>query len=146
MIRIRFNKCQQIAYRNSKTGRHSVEVVGVLAHGHDFGNDGFVGPLDAEYLGELLEILSGGLTDGENGITEPAHAKTAQLLIEEFYAELRGQEGDVFDDGEAHAPLLVLGKLDDCWEEGLREKLNANHFEKLVSVSSGNGTEQTYRY
>jgi hypothetical protein len=116
-----------MTYRNSKTGGHAVKIVGVLAHGHDFGNDGFVSPLHAKHLGELLKILSRGFTNGEDGVAKPAHAKTAQLLIKEFYTELRCKQRNVFDDGKAHAPLLVFGKLYNCGKEGLGEKLNANN-------------------
>lgn len=128
---------KNIAYRNSEAGGHSVKVVGVLAHSHDFGNDGFVGPLDAKHLGELLKILSRGLANREDGISKPAHAKTAQLLIEELYTKLGGKQRNVFNNGKAHAPLLVFGKLYNGGKEGLREKLNANNFERRsVFVSS----------
>ena len=102
----------------------------MLAHSHDFGNDGFVGPLDAKHLGELLKILSRGLANGEDGIAKPAHAKTAQFLIEELYTKLGGKQRNIFDNGKAHAPLLVFGKLYNGGKEGLREKFNANNFER----------------
>lgn len=99
----------------------------MLAHGHDFGYDGIVGPFDTKDLGELLEVLGGSLTDREDSVAKPAHTETAQLLVEEFDAELRGEKGNVFNDRQPHAPLLVLGKLDDGGEEGLGEKLDANN-------------------
>ena len=40
--------------------------------------------------------------------------------------ELRGKEGNVFDDGQADAPLLVFGELDNRREEGLRQQLDAD--------------------
>jgi len=100
----------------------------MLAHGHDLGDDCFVGPLNTENLRELLQILSRSLANGENGITEPAHAQAAELLVEELDAELRGKKGNVFDDSETDTPLLVLSELDDGGEEGLGEELNANDY------------------
>lgn len=98
----------------------------MLTHGHDLGNDCLVGPLNAKDLGELLQVLGRCLTNGENGVTQPAHAQAAELLVEEFDAELRGKEGNVFDDGQTDAPLLVFGELDDGGKKGLRQKLDAN--------------------
>lgn len=58
----------------------------MLTHGHDLGYDGFSRPVDTEDLGQSLQIIGTGLTDAEDGIAEPAHAKTAQLLIKELDA------------------------------------------------------------
>lgn len=85
--------------RYRKACCHAVEVVGVVTHGHHLGNDGLAGPLWAKYLGELLEILRCCLTDGIDGIAEPAHAEIAQLLVEELNTKLAGEEGNVLDDG-----------------------------------------------
>lgn len=98
----------------------------MLAHGHDLGHNRVIGPLDAKDLRKLLKILSRSLADGEDGVAEPAHAQTAELLVEKLYAELRSEKGYVFDDGQSDAPLLVLGKLDDRREEGLGEELDAD--------------------
>lgn len=98
----------------------------MLAHGHNLGNNRLVGPFNTEDFGELLQVLGGGFTDGENSVAQPAHAQAAELLVKELDAKLRGEEGYVFDDGEANAPLLVFGELDDGREEGLREELNAD--------------------
>lgn len=97
------------------------------AHGHDLGDDGLASPLDTEYLGKLLQVVSGSLTNGEDGIAEPSHAEVAELLVEELNAELAGEEGNVLDDSEAHTPLLVLGQLDNGWEKGLGEQVDANN-------------------
>jgi hypothetical protein len=70
--------------------------------------------------------LSGRLTDREDGVTEPAHTEIAELLIEELNTKLAGEKGNVFNDSEAHAPLLVLGQLDNSRKEGLRKKVDAD--------------------
>lgn len=50
-------KLNQHAYRNSEAGGHSIEVIGMLAHGHDLRYDGVVGPLNTKHLGEFLQVL-----------------------------------------------------------------------------------------
>lgn len=102
---------RQESYRDGKAGSHSVEVVWVLAHGHDLGNDGFICPVNAKYFRELLEILRGCFSDGKDCVTKPAHAQGTELLVEEFNAKLTCKERDVFDDGKSNPPLLVLGEL-----------------------------------
>lgn len=69
----------------------------MLAHGHNFGNDSFASPFHAEDVCELLEVLSGGFPYREDGIPEPAHAERTELLVEEFDAELAGEERNIFD-------------------------------------------------
>lgn len=108
----------------------------MLAHRHNLGNDCLVGPFNTEDFSELLQVLGRRFTDGENSVAQPAHAQAAKLLVEELYAELRGEEGDVFDDSEANAPLLVFGELNDGGEKGLREKLDSDDCRKLVHESS----------
>ena len=98
----------------------------MLAHSHNLGHDGLVGPLHAEDFGELLQVLGRRFTDREDGVAQPAHAQAAELLVEELDAELRGKEGDVFDDSQTDAPLLVFGELDNRREEGLRQQLDAD--------------------
>lgn len=85
----------------------------MVTHGHHLGNDGFAGPLDSKDLRQLLEVVGGRLTDGEDGVTEPLHAQVAQLLIKEADTKLAGEQGNVFNNGQANAPLLVLGESDD---------------------------------
>jgi len=88
-----------LTYSDSEACRHPVEVIGVVAHGHHLRNYCFTSPLDAKYLCELLQVVRGGLTDGENCIAQPTHAKSAQLLIEELDAKLAGEKRNVLDDG-----------------------------------------------
>lgn len=91
----------------------------MVAHGHDFGDDSLAGPLHAKHFCQLAEVVSSCFTNGENSVTEPLHAQVAQLLVEEADAELAGQQRNVFDDGQTHAPLLVFGELNNSWEERL---------------------------
>lgn len=108
-----------ITYRDGKAGRHSVQVVGMVAHGHDLGDDGLTGPLHAKYFCQFAQVVSSCFTDGEHGVAEPLHAQIAQLLVEEADAELAGQQRNVFNDGQTHAPLLVFSELNNSWEERL---------------------------
>jgi hypothetical protein len=119
-----------ISYRNSEAGCHSVQVVGVVAHGHYLGNDCLAGPLHSEYFRQLLKVVSSSLSNGEDSVAQPAHAQVAQLLVEELDAELAGQEWNVFNDSEAHSPLLVLSQLDNGREQGLGEQIDADDCEK----------------
>lgn len=63
----------------------------MLGHGSNLGHNSFASPLDAKDLCELLQVLSAGLTDAEDGVAKPRHAQVAELLIEEFDAELAGK-------------------------------------------------------
>ena len=47
----------------------------------------------------------------------PRARGTHQLFVEKIDAELRGQQRNVLDDGQAHTPLAVLGELDDGGQE-----------------------------
>jgi hypothetical protein len=58
--------------------------------------------------------VSSGFTDRENGISQPAHAQIAELLIEELNAQLTGEERDVLDNRKSYSPLLILGELYNC--------------------------------
>lgn len=62
----------------------------MLAHLHYLGDDGLVGPVYTKNLGELLQVMCGSLANGEDGITQPIHAKAAELLVEEVDAKLAG--------------------------------------------------------
>lgn len=103
-----------------KAGCHSVEVVGVLSHGHDLGNNRALSPFDSENLCQLSQVGGSSLTNGEDGVTKPPHAKVTKLLIKELDAQLACKQGDIFDDGKADPPLLVLGQLDNCRKKRLR--------------------------
>jgi hypothetical protein len=83
----------------------------VIAHRQHLWNNGGFCPLDAKDVRQLFEIDRGGLADGKDGIAEPGHAELAELVIEKVDAELRGEQGNVFNDGLADAPLFVLGEL-----------------------------------
>ena len=83
------------------------------AHSHHLRNYRFAGPLNAEDLSKLLQVMSRSFTDGEDGVSEPTHAQRTQLLVEELNSELASEKGDVLDDSEPNSPLLVLRKLHD---------------------------------
>lgn len=102
-----------------KTGCHAVQVVSLIAHGHDFGYNRLSRPLDAKDFCEFLEVESGGLTNAEDGVAQPGHAEISELLVEELDAQLGGEKRDVLDDGETDTPLLILGELNNCWKQRL---------------------------
>lgn len=104
----------------------------MLAHGHNLGDNGIVGPLDTENFGQFLQVLRRSFSDRKNSVTEPAHAQAAELLVKELDAKLRREKGNVFDNGQTHTPLLVFGELDNGGEKGLRKKFDADNY--LVSV------------
>jgi hypothetical protein len=111
---------------DSKDGRHAVQVIRVSSHSEHLRNDRLARPLDAKDVGQLLEVDGRRLTDGEDVVAEPGHAKLAELVVKELDAELGCEEGDILDDGLADTPLLVFGEVDDGGEEGLREEVDAD--------------------
>ena len=113
-----------VAYRDGKAGRHPVQVVRVVAKGHDLGNDCLVGPFDAEDFCQLLQVVCGSLADGEDGIAEPTHAEVAKFLVKELHTKLAGQQRNVLDDSQANPPLLVFSQLNNGREKRLRQQLD----------------------
>lgn len=98
----------------------------MVTHSHHLWNDRLACPLDSEDLRQLLQVVSRSLTDREDGVTKPSHAQSAELLVEELNSQLACQQRDVLDDGQANAPLLVFGELNDRGEERLREKVDTD--------------------
>lgn len=91
----------------------------MAAHSHNLGNNLFASPLNAKHLGQLLEVVCGCLADGEDGVSQPAHAQVAQFLVEEFDTKLTSKQRNVLDDGKTHSPLLILSQLYNGGEQGL---------------------------
>ena len=105
-----------------------MQVVLVPGHGDHLGNDGLLRPLRPELLHQLLQVVGGGLADREHVVNQPRHAQAAtekiffknilmkvprlaspvQLLVEELYPELAGQQRHVLDNSQPHPPLGVL--------------------------------------
>lgn len=106
-------------YRDSEAGCHPVQVVGVVTHSHNLGDDSLAGPLNTENLSKLLQVVSSRFTNGEDGVSQPAHAQVAKLLIEELDTKLASQEGNVLDNGKSYSPLLILSELYDCRKKRL---------------------------
>lgn len=102
---------QKVAYRDRKACRHSVEIVGMLSHGHHFGNDRLACPLHTKYFCELFQVLRGSFSDRENSVSQPSHAQITELLIEKFDTQLAREEGNIFDNSQTNSPLLVFGQL-----------------------------------
>mmetsp|Transcript_28592 Transcript_28592/g.77434 ORF Transcript_28592/g.77434 Transcript_28592/m.77434 type:complete len:208 (-) Transcript_28592:306-929(-) len=98
--------------------RHAVEEVGVGRGGVEHRwEEGGRSPLDAKRLDDLFEVDDRRLADGVDAIVEPVDAHRTELLLEEADAQLRGEQRDALDDGEADAPLPVGGELGDSGQE-----------------------------
>lgn len=85
----------------------------MLSHCHDLGNNRLLGPVHSEHLRELPQVLGSSLPNREDSVTQPTHAEITKLLVKELDAELAGKERNVFDNGKANPPLLVLRQLHD---------------------------------
>ena len=57
--------------------------------------------------------------------------------LEELDAQLGGEEGDVVDDGQAHAPVLVGRQLRYGWQQALRQEVDADDRVHLRVQGSG---------
>lgn len=86
----------------------------MLAHCHDLGYNGICRPVNTKDFCQVFEIVCAGFTDAKHRVAKPAHAQTTKLLVEEFHAQLAGEQRDVLDDGQTDAPVLVFGQLDNC--------------------------------
>ncbi len=106
-------------YRDSKTSGHAVQVIRMLAHRHDFRDNGLICPLDSENLCQFLQVLGGSFSNREHGITQPAHTQGTELFIKELYAQLTSKKRDVFDYSKSNAPLLVFSELNNRRKERL---------------------------
>ena len=95
-------------HRNCETCRHSVEVVGVLSHGHHLGDNRTLGPFHPKHFSQLPQVSGCRLPNGEDGIAEPSHAEVTKLLIEKLHTQLASKKGDIFDDGKSDTPLLIF--------------------------------------
>lgn len=76
----------------------------MLTHTHDLGDDGNLGPLDTENLGQFLEVYGGSFADAEYGIPQPGHAQVPELLVEKRFPQLRREKRDVLDNCLPNTP------------------------------------------
>jgi len=83
------------------------------SHGNYLGHNLSPSPLYTEYLRKFLQIDGRGLPNAVHSIPQPRHAQTRELLIEELFAQLRGQQRDIFNDRLSYPPRFILRKLDD---------------------------------
>ena len=89
--------------------------------------------------GPSLSIAGPGASEseGEEGccphlVLKPDHALGPELVLEEVGAELGGEERDVLDDGEPHAPVAVLCELLDGGQEALGQQVDADDLVDLI--------------
>ena len=68
----------------------------MLSHSHHLWDNGIIGPSDSENLGKLFQVLGSCLSNRENSVPKPAHAKRAKLLIKELYAQLTCKQWNIF--------------------------------------------------
>ena len=102
----------------------------MLSHGHNLGDDRALSPLHSKDFCQFPQISGGRLSDGEDGVTEPSHAKVTELLIKKLDAQLTRKKGDIFDYGKTDAPLLILCQLDNGGEKRLGQKLDPDNYYK----------------
>lgn len=76
------------AYRDGETCGHSVEVIRVFAHHDDLWNNGVARPPNSKNFSQFLQVFGSCFPYRENRVTQPAHAKRAQLIIEEILSKL----------------------------------------------------------
>ena len=113
---------------------HANQIVLVTGHVQHLRNNCGLCPFVAKLLDELLQVVGGGLADGEHMIEQPVSVQVIEFLVEELYAQLTGQQRHVLDNGETHTPLGVLGQLDNGRQQALRQSLDANHLVDAVQV------------
>ncbi len=78
------------------------------------------------HLCNALQCACCCLADACDLVFQPAHALAAQLLLKEFGTQLACKQWNVLQDGQAHAPVFVLGPLLNCWQEALCKQFNAD--------------------
>ena len=76
------------SYVDAEEACQTMEIVLISGHGDDLRDDRLLGPVRAELLDQLLQVVGGGLADGVDVIDEPCHAEAVQLLVEELHPEL----------------------------------------------------------
>ena len=60
----------------------------MFAHDDDLWNNGIARPPNSEDFGQLLQVFGSCFPYRENGVTQPAHAERAQLVVEEILSKL----------------------------------------------------------
>ena len=85
---------------------------------------------------------------GQAGYRELACRTHFAITQRKERTELRGEEGDVLDDGQTHAPVLVLRKLLYRRQQRLRQQVYADHLVHLHGEGQKKvfGAETTAHY
>lgn len=71
----------------------------MFAHHDDLGYNGIARPPDPKDFSQLLEVFGSCFTYREDSVTEPAHAKRAQLIVEEVLSKLAGEQWNILNNG-----------------------------------------------
>lgn len=87
------------AYRDGEACGHSVEIIRMFAHHDDLWDNGVARPPNSEDFSQLLQVFGSCFPYRENSVTQPAHAKRAQLIVEEILSELACEQWDVLNNG-----------------------------------------------
>ena len=74
------------------------------SHGDNLGHNLRPGPFHTEYLRQFLQIDGCCLSNAVYSVPQPRHAQTRELFIKELFAQLRGQQRDVFNDRLSYPP------------------------------------------
>ena len=122
--------CQELTHVDTEEACKPVQVVLIPGHLHHLGDDCVLGPLRTKLLYQLLQVLGGRVANREHMVHKPRHAEGVELLVEELDTQLPSEQRHVLDDGEADAPLGVLGQLHDGRQQALGQLLDANHLHK----------------
>ena len=84
-------------------------------------------PLWPENLGKLLEVLNSRLSDCENRVLQPGNTDRVELFVEECLTELACKNRELLDNTEFDAPVFVLGKVSQTWNNRLLQVFDTNH-------------------
>ena len=74
------------------------------SHCNNLGHNLRPGPFHTEYLCQFLQVDGCGFPNAVYSVPQPRHAQARELFIEELFAQLRGQQRDVFNDRLSYPP------------------------------------------
>lgn len=119
--------------RDSLHSSHPIQVVGMLTHANNLGNDGNLCPFDTKDFGQLLEVCSSGFAYAKHSVSQPGHTQVPELVVEKWFAQLRCEKRNILDDRLPDAPRFVLCQFDDGRQKAFGQELNVNHWKKSES-------------
>mmetsp|Transcript_16634 Transcript_16634/g.42993 ORF Transcript_16634/g.42993 Transcript_16634/m.42993 type:complete len:296 (-) Transcript_16634:1024-1911(-) len=85
------------------------------------------GPLRAEGVGDLFQVLDGGLPHGVHGVPQARQEQRLQLRLEHLHAEEASELGHLLDDALPDAPVVVHDQVLDGVQQGVHEAIHRQH-------------------